>query len=198
MINKQGFDVRFNRVTPNDIVDVSCSYFGVEQEYVFTRSRKADKVMIRQIMHYLMNNYTTMTLLDIADFFKFHGSIGNHATVIHSVKTVSDRMEYDRSFKTDVKNIEKILGIDRRDYLNPGFFMRLNRGDNATLCYETDEGVKSVKYRHKKVERKDGVMYAVGFFKSSDDVWYLAEDAIYQDSLSMRMSDNSEKIFLEK
>jgi len=198
MINKQGFDVRYNKVAPNDIVDVCCSYFGVVREYVFSRSRKSDKVMVRQIMHYLMSQYTTMTLTEIADYFKFHGSIGNHATVIHSIRIVSDRMEYERDYRKDVKNIEGILGIDRRDYLNSGYFMRMSRGQKTLLHYETDEGVKEITYRHQAIERRDGIVYAVGFFKNNNDSWVRVDDAIYEERLSMVMSENGEKIFIEK
>ena len=198
MINKHGFDVRYNKVSPLDIVDVCCSYFGVEKEYVFTRSRKSEKVMVRQIMQYLMHSYTTMTLVDIAEYFKFHGSIGNHSTVIHSIKNVKDRMEYERVYKDDIKKIERILGIDRRDYLNSGSFMRMDRGQKTTLHYETDNGVKEVVYKHKMIERRDGVVYAIGFFKNENEAWEIKEDAIYEERLSMIMSDNGEKIFIER
>ena len=92
MIEIREFNTRFQVITPNDIVEVCCSYFESEREDVITKSRKAEKVKIRQIMQYLMWRYSHMTLVEIADYFKFHGSIGNHATVIHSKTTVENLM----------------------------------------------------------------------------------------------------------
>jgi putative salt-induced outer membrane protein YdiY len=107
-------------------------------------------------------------------------------------------MEYERVYKDDIKKIERILGIDRRDYLNSGFFMRMDRGQKTTLHYETDNGVKEVVYKHKMIERRDGVVYAIGFFKNENEAWEIKEDAIYEERLSMIMSDNGEKIFIER
>ena len=197
-MNSNLFDVKFNRVRPNDIVHVSCSYFGFSMEEVFTKSRKSEKVKVRQIIMYLMSKYTNMTLLSIADYFKHHGSIGNHATVIHSKTTVENLMEVDKDYKSHVIDIERVLGIDRRNYLTSRYFMNLKRGDTIMIGYETDEGIKRTKWRHLRVERKNGVLYAIGQTPEGDGMWRTHEDLIYQDKFNMCIGNYADELFIDE
>ena len=198
MIRTNEFNIKYNRATPNDIVHVCCSYFGFSEEEIFTKSRKSEKVMVRQIIMYLMSRYAGMTLTGIADYFKFHGSIGNHATVIHSRTNVENLMDVDKEYRSHIVSIERAIGIDRRNYLTSRYFMNLRRGDTIVLSHETDEGIKRTKWRHMKVERKDGVLYAIGQTQLDSGAWRTHEDLIFQDKFNMCIGEYADELFIDE
>lgn len=71
-----------------------------------TKNRNRLKVVLpRQILHYIYNIYTLLTLNSIGK------SIGNktHATVLNSIKTVNNLIETDKQIRILIKKIERIL-----------------------------------------------------------------------------------------
>lgn len=96
-----------DRNDPEAIAIRVCRYLDVPFELMQTDSRKREAVEARQIAHYIScqrKNKSHKSLRDIG------ATIGNkdHATVMHSVKTVNNLMDTDKKFKTKV---EKIMNI---------------------------------------------------------------------------------------
>jgi len=82
-----------------------CDYFKLEPKEMQAKSRKRDIVQARQIAMYFSKHLTTFSLSTIG------AEIGgkDHATVLHSYKTVKDLIETDKTIKNYVEDIEKQL-----------------------------------------------------------------------------------------
>lgn len=80
------------------------SYYGIEPDVLFTKSRKREVSDARQIVMYLAKKHTDMPLSAIGR--KFGRS---HATVIYAVNTVEERIDIDRVLSKDLRQIEATL-----------------------------------------------------------------------------------------
>ena len=82
-----------------------CSYFGLPNEQLLSKTRKREIVQARQIAMYLSRNMTKNSLASIG------AQIGgkDHATVLHACNTVCDLIDTDRGFRQYVVEIEKRL-----------------------------------------------------------------------------------------
>ena len=83
-------------------VSVKCN---VKQEDIYGKSRKAEIVLARQISIYLAQLYTNLSASKIGLL------IGNknHATVLHSIKTIKNRMDIDKRLKEQVDELTNKL-----------------------------------------------------------------------------------------
>lgn len=88
-------------VTLEEILQTCCKHWNVSQEEVFSKSRKANIVLVRQVVMYLAQKLTKLTASKIGLLIGGR----NHATVLHSIKQVSDRMATDPDFSKDVKSL---------------------------------------------------------------------------------------------
>ncbi|MBO7068385.1 MAG: chromosomal replication initiator protein DnaA [Bacteroidaceae bacterium] len=88
------------------VEEVSIKY-NVKQEDIYGKSRKAEIVLARQLSIYLAQLYTKLSASKIGLL------IGNknHATVLHSIKTIKKRLDTDKSLKEQVDELtNKIKG----------------------------------------------------------------------------------------
>ena len=94
-------------LTVDDIVDTVCSHYNVAPQDVFSKSRKRDYVLVRQVSMYFAQKYTRMPASRIGQL------IGNrdHSTVIHSCSTIERRLKTDKSFSDELSGIEKSFKI---------------------------------------------------------------------------------------
>lgn len=77
-------------------------HFLLDTDYVLNRTRKREYVTARQIGMYLLSKHTKISLTDIGRLYA-----KDHATVIHAKKVVSNLMDVTKTFKAEVKSIEK-------------------------------------------------------------------------------------------
>ena len=91
--------------TVKNILDKVCHYFNINEALIQTPSRKQEIVQTRQIAMYLSKKYTDSSLAHIGKV------IGNkdHATVLHSLKTVKDQIDINRSFRSTMEALETSL-----------------------------------------------------------------------------------------
>ena len=92
-------------VTLESILQESCNQWGVSEEEVFSQSRKANIVVVRQTAMYLAQKHTKLTASKIG----MHIGRRNHATVLHSIRQVKDRIATDKEYATALHEIEKRL-----------------------------------------------------------------------------------------
>ena len=92
-------------ISIDNIVDLTCRYFQVEQREVFSRSRRREVAMARQVAMYLAKQHTDRSLADIGK------AIGNrdHATVIHAVKLIEQTITYNTMLHRAVNEIKNEL-----------------------------------------------------------------------------------------
>lgn len=92
-------------ITIEDIIQKVCKHFELEPNSIHSKSRKREIVQVRQIAMYLAKKHTDASSSKIGQL------IGNrdHATVLHACKIVKDQFEVDKSFRTELEEIETEL-----------------------------------------------------------------------------------------
>jgi chromosomal replication initiator protein len=92
-------------ISITEIQKAVCSYFCLTLENMLSKGKKREIVQARQIAMYLSRSLTKSSLSTIG------AQIGgkDHATVLHSYKTVCNLMDTDKHFKQHVQAIEKKL-----------------------------------------------------------------------------------------
>lgn len=89
-------------ITLDSIIDKCCERWKVSQDDVFSKSRKANIVTVRQVAMYLAQKMTKLTASKIG----LHIGGRNHATVLHAINQVKDRMSTDKAFAKQVSETE--------------------------------------------------------------------------------------------
>lgn len=98
LINKEK-----KEITMTIIQSIICSYFKIPIYDIQSPSRKRDIVQTRQLIMYFAKKYTKFSLSFIGK------KIGNrdHATVLHSCKTIKNLKETDKKFKLHIERIKE-------------------------------------------------------------------------------------------
>ena len=104
---KRAVKVDNHPLTIDDILDKVCSHFNVTQQNVFSRSRKREYVLVRQVSMYLAQKYTKMPAARIGQLIVNR----DHSTVIHSCSTIEKRLKIDKEFLNEISNIETSFRI---------------------------------------------------------------------------------------
>ena len=92
-------------ITIDHIIDTICEQMGVDKQRLLSAERTREVAIARQIAMYLAKQLTKVPLTAIGT------ALGgrNHATVLHSCKTITNLMETDQAFKLQVEELEKIV-----------------------------------------------------------------------------------------
>lgn len=106
---KRSVKIDNHPLTVDDILDKVCSHYNVTQQNVFSKSRKRDFVLVRQISMYLAQKHTKMPSSRIGQL------IGNrdHSTVIHSCNTIQNRLKIDKAFEAELTSIENSFRLKK-------------------------------------------------------------------------------------
>ena len=108
-IIKRAVKVDNHPLTIDDIVEKVCTHYGVEQRHVFSKSRKRDYVLVRQVSMYLAQKYTKMPASRIGQLIGGR----DHSTVLHSCSTVEQRLQVDKSFQAELSSIENSFKLKK-------------------------------------------------------------------------------------
>ncbi|MBO7099448.1 MAG: chromosomal replication initiator protein DnaA [Bacteroidaceae bacterium] len=92
-------------VSLDKIVEEVSIKYNVKQEDIYGKSRKAEIVLARQLSIYLAQMHTQLSTSKIGLL------IGNknHATVLHSIKTIKNRLKADNALKEQIDELTNIL-----------------------------------------------------------------------------------------
>ena len=101
-IIKRAVKVDNHPLTVDDILEKVCGHYGVAQQQVFSKSRKRDYVLVRQLSMYLAQKYTKMPASRIGQLIGGR----DHSTVLHSCTTIEERLKVDKAFQAEVSSIE--------------------------------------------------------------------------------------------
>ena len=96
-------------LTVDDILEKVCHHYGVEQKSIFSRSRKRDYVIVRQVSMYLAQKYTKMPAGRIGQLIGGR----DHSTVIHSCSTIEQRLKIDKAFQNELNSIENSFKLKK-------------------------------------------------------------------------------------
>ncbi|WP_321481347.1 chromosomal replication initiator protein DnaA [uncultured Bacteroides sp.] len=92
-------------ITVDDIINIVCKHFELTPAMIHTKSRKREVVQVRQVAMYLAKKHTDYSSSKIGQLIGHK----DHATVLHACKIVKDQCQVDKSFHSEVENIERSL-----------------------------------------------------------------------------------------
>lgn len=99
--------VRNNKrnITVELIQSTVCDYYKVTPEELRSRTRRHEIVLARQVAMYFSREKTGDSLASIG------ASVGgkDHATVLHSCKTIKNQLEIDKRLREEISEIERML-----------------------------------------------------------------------------------------
>ncbi len=92
-------------ITIEHIIDVVSAEMNIDKERMSSSERTREVAIARQLAMFLAKKHTKQPLTNIG------AAIGgrNHATVLHSCKTISNLMDTEKMFRQQVEQIEKVL-----------------------------------------------------------------------------------------
>jgi chromosomal replication initiator protein len=99
---KRAVNVDNKPLTIDDILEKVCGHYNVPQQQVFSKSRKRDYVLVRQISMYLAQKYTKMPASRIGQLIGGR----DHSTVLHSCTAIEQRLKVDKAFSAELSSIE--------------------------------------------------------------------------------------------
>jgi chromosomal replication initiator protein len=106
---KRAVKVDNKPLTVDDILEKVCDHYHVPQQQVFSRSRKRDYVLVRQVSMYLAQKYTKMPAGRIGQLIGGR----DHSTVIHSCSTIEQRLKVDKAFLSELSSIENSFKLKK-------------------------------------------------------------------------------------
>ena len=106
---KRAVKIDNHPLTIDDILDKVCSHYGVAQQHVFSKSRKRDYVLVRQVSMYLAQKYTKMPVSRIGQLIGGR----DHSTVLHSCSTIEQRLKVDKAFSAEISSIENSFKLKK-------------------------------------------------------------------------------------
>lgn len=102
---EQSIKFEKKRITVQKIKDAVSDYYNIKKDLIQSTSRKREIVQARQVTMYFIKKHTELSLSQIGV------QVGNrsHATVLHACNTVKNYYDFDKGFRSDLEEIEKIL-----------------------------------------------------------------------------------------
>ena len=91
------------------IEDIVCRYYEFNKADMYEKTRKRRIVRVRQILHYLLKKHTALALREIGEMSEDKENYKNHATILHSVSTVTNELMFDTELQKEVDYLEKII-----------------------------------------------------------------------------------------
>lgn len=104
--------MRFNNndnkeITVDHIKEMVAEFYGIPIDKLSSNTRKQEIALARHLSIYFSKEYTKNSLKSIGKYFGGR----DHSTILHSCKTVKDRMDTDVAFKDTVANLEKRMQL---------------------------------------------------------------------------------------
>lgn len=93
------------QITIEAIQETVCRYFNIDNKQIHSKSRKREIVHARQISMYLSKKYTDFSLSRIGEMIGKR----DHATVLHACKNISGLLDIDKTFRSNLTEIEEML-----------------------------------------------------------------------------------------
>ena len=102
---EQSIKFEKKRITVQKIKDTVSDFYSIKKDLIQSSSRKREIVQARQVTMFFIKKHTELSLSQIGI------QVGNrsHATVLHACNTVKNYYDFDKTFRSDLEEIEKIL-----------------------------------------------------------------------------------------
>ncbi|WP_432798474.1 chromosomal replication initiator protein DnaA [Poriferisphaera sp. WC338] len=102
-----GGGAKSNQVTLQNIIDVVTEYYNVRLSDLQSRRRHKSVTEPRQVCMFLARKRTRFSLEEIGGYFGGR----DHTTVMHSIRTIDDRMKKDEMFGVQVNQLDAQIGM---------------------------------------------------------------------------------------
>ncbi len=86
------------------ITEAVCSYYGIDVDLLFTKTRRREVSDARQVVMYLAKTMAKMPLVDIGRKLD-----RTHATVNYACKTIEERMPIEKQLNSDLTSIQQTI-----------------------------------------------------------------------------------------
>lgn len=93
----------------SDVISEVCNYYATTPDKLEFMSRRREVVYPKQLLHWMLKNRVVRNNLSLTQIGKLTGG-QDHSTVLHSVKSISDRINTERDFREDVMQLCNKLG----------------------------------------------------------------------------------------
>lgn len=90
----------------NLYVEQVADLFDVDEESIFTKTKRRDVVDARHLLYYLCSK-RPMRVVYIQEYMAERGYIINHSSILHGISQVEQKVKRDRDYVKAVKQIEK-------------------------------------------------------------------------------------------
>jgi chromosomal replication initiator protein len=98
-------EARTSQVTLQQIIDAVTAHYNVRLSDLQSRRRHKSVTEPRQVCMYLARKRTRFSLEEIGGYFGGR----DHTTVMHSIRTVDDRIEADKPFAREIDQLDQII-----------------------------------------------------------------------------------------
>lgn len=98
------------KLTIEEVKNCVCKKYGVSMKQILSPERTQSIVTPRQLAMYISRKFTTRSLPEIAEQFE-----KSHATIIHGVKSITNRLDVDPDLKASLEEILDELGCSMND-----------------------------------------------------------------------------------
>jgi hypothetical protein len=166
------------------IIKLTCKYYNVEEGLMKQKTRKREICFPRQVAMYLIKDSTNLSLKSIGDLF--NGK--DHATVLHSFRTVNNIIDTDKQVKADVKKLKKTIGLKSKSLKNnielDIDFYHINFNNYLSIKIEGNKGIMLTGYSSDEMHDfihsiKENI---IGYRMHEDTGFYILEEKRNNDS----------------
>ena len=92
-------------ITPDKIQNTVSSFFNINLKEINSKSRKQEIVKARHVAMFLLKRHTNYSFAHIGSLLGKR----DHATVLHAVRTIENRMQVDKKFCSEMSELEILL-----------------------------------------------------------------------------------------
>lgn len=112
---KSIYQMENREISIENIQQIVANYFQLTIEQMFSKSRKQELVVARQISMFFVKKFMNLPLKKIADAF----NTKDHTSVVYAIKKVNQYLQFDKAFRKNYEAIESIIcrefGIDEQN-----------------------------------------------------------------------------------
>jgi chromosomal replication initiation ATPase DnaA len=92
----------------NNYVEKICELFSIDEDTLFTKSKRRDIVDARHLLYYACY-IRPMRLVYIQEYMAEKGYLINHSSIIHGIDMVTKKIKKDKDYVNVVKEIQQCI-----------------------------------------------------------------------------------------
>ncbi len=97
------------KLTIPKIIDTVAEYYDITPDELMSKSRKLLIIKARHISIFFARDMLQLSYHNIAKFYQVYDGKDTHATIMHGVNSVTNQMENNKVFASEVRQIHNML-----------------------------------------------------------------------------------------